>query len=67
MSLNFPTTPFLHALSLTQRDGMSLLVASLQHWLEMNEECPNILVSTHFHGIVQQKLLPKSPLLEYQV
>jgi DNA mismatch repair protein MSH5 len=47
------------------RDGMSLLVACLEHWLKMNEDCPNILVSTHFHGIVKQKLLPKSPLLEY--
>ena len=46
---------------------MSLLVASLRYWLDMKEDCPNILVSTHFHGIIQQKLLPKTPLLEYLV
>ena len=50
-----------------QRDGISLLVGSLLCWLEKEEECPNVLVSTHFHSIIQQKLLPESSLIEYLV
>ena len=48
-------------------DGVALLVATLQYWLEMSEECPNVLVSTHFHSVIHQKLLPNTHLLEYLV
>ena len=48
-------------------DSISLLVASLRHWLAKGEKCPNILVSTHFHSVIQQKLLPNSELIEYLV
>jgi DNA mismatch repair protein MSH5 len=48
-------------------DGLSLLCASLKHWLRMEKQCPKLLVSTHFHSLIQQQLLPSSPLLQYQV
>jgi DNA mismatch repair protein MSH5 len=47
-------------------DGLSLLCASLKHWLRMEKQCPKLLVSTHFHSLIQQQLLPSSPLLQYQ-
>lgn len=50
-----------------QVDGLSLLVASLRHWVSKGEHCPAVLVSTHFHSVTQQKLLPTTPLIEYQV
>ena len=48
-------------------DGLSLLTAVLRHWLAKGESCPNIIVSTHFHSVVQQKLLPNTNLIEYLV
>ncbi|KAK7501052.1 hypothetical protein BaRGS_00007537, partial [Batillaria attramentaria] len=46
-------------------DGLSLLCASLRHWLKKGASCPHIVVSTHFHSLVQQPVLPASPLLEF--
>ena len=48
-------------------DGLSLLAASLHHWLSHGPQCPSVLVSTHFHSVIQQKLLPNSQLIEYLV
>ena len=48
-------------------DGVALLVASLQFWLDQGAECPNVVVSTHFHSVIQQKLLPNTHMLEYLV
>ena len=53
--------------SLVQIDGLSLLAATLRHWLRKGTNCPKILVSTHFHSLVKQKLLPQTPLVTYQV
>jgi hypothetical protein len=50
-----------------QVDGLSLLCATLKHWLALNERCPRIFVSTHFHSLIRQKLLPDTPILKYQV
>ncbi|XP_073227555.1 mutS protein homolog 5-like isoform X2 [Porites lutea] len=47
-------------------DGLSLLSATLRYWLARGPSCPKILVSTHFHGLVRQKLLPQSTLVQYQ-
>ena len=47
-------------------DGLSLLTACLKHWLSAGNHCPKVLVSTHFHSIIQQKLLPLTPLLRFQ-
>ena len=46
-------------------DGQALLCAVLVYWLR--HDCPHVLVSTHFHNLVQQQLLPTSPLVRYQV
>ena len=48
-------------------DGLSLLCATLRHWLTLDNACPKILVSTHFHGLIQQNLLPNVPAVKYQV
>lgn len=49
----------------TEIDGLSLLAASLIHFIERDDKCPFILVSTHFHTL--PKLLPSSPLVTLQV
>lgn len=54
-------------ITLCQVDGLSLLVALLRQWVQREERCPNIIVSTHFHSIIKQKLLPETPLIEYLV
>ncbi|XP_071954087.1 mutS protein homolog 5-like isoform X2 [Antedon mediterranea] len=48
-------------------DGVSLLCACLKHWLYKEQDCPHVLVSTHFHCIRKQHLLPDSPQLMYQM
>ncbi|XP_033111357.1 mutS protein homolog 5-like [Anneissia japonica] len=48
-------------------DGVSLLCACLRHWLDQEQHCPHVLVSTHFHCIFQQHLLPDSQQLMYQM
>lgn len=53
-------------IDLNQIDGLSLLTATLRHWLRQGSSCPKLLVSTHFHSLVKQKLLPQTPLVTYQ-
>ena len=48
-------------------DGIALLCACLKHWLAREIRCPHVLVSSHFHSIVKQKMLPSSQELTYQV
>ena len=50
-----------------QVDGLSLLASSLRYWLSRGPQCPSILVSTHFHSVIQQKLLPNTKMVEYLV
>ncbi|XP_062522502.1 mutS protein homolog 5-like isoform X2 [Corticium candelabrum] len=47
-------------------DGLALLSSSLRYWLRMDTQCPKLIVSTHFHSLIQQQLLPDSPQLQYQ-
>ena len=47
-------------------DGMSLMTAILRHWLRLEERCPFVLASTHFHNVIEMELLPNSQQLEYQ-
>ena len=53
--------------SCPQNDGLSLLTATLRHWVAKGEDCPNVLVSTHFHSLMHRDLLQRSPLVEYLV
>lgn len=46
-------------------DGLALLAACIQHFLDRGAECPHILVSTHFHTLLS--LIPQSPLMKLQV
>ena len=50
-----------------QVDGLALFAASLRYWIALNEICPHVFVSTHFHSIIQYNLLPKSHIVTYQV
>ena len=50
-----------------QVDGLSLLCACLRYWLRKGKGCPHVFVSTHFHQLLQQPLLPTSPLLDFLV
>ncbi|XP_056143009.1 mutS protein homolog 5 [Lampris incognitus] len=48
-------------------DGLSLLAASICHWLKKApEEVPHILLATNFHNLLQPGLLPSSDLLSMQ-
>lgn len=61
--LRFPSgVPFF-----PQMDGVSLFCALLRHWIELSENCPMVLTSTHFHNVMRQGFLPSSPLLQFQV
>ena len=57
----------LYCILMIKVDGLSLLTACLKHWLSAGNHCPKVLVSTHFHSIIQQKLLPLTSLLSFQV
>ncbi|XP_074844862.1 mutS protein homolog 5 [Carettochelys insculpta] len=46
-------------------DGLSLLAAVLRHWLNQGSQCPQVFLSTNFHSLVQLKLLPDTPLVQY--
>ncbi|XP_067402898.1 mutS protein homolog 5 [Emydura macquarii macquarii] len=46
-------------------DGLSLLAAVLRHWLNQGAQCPQVFVSTNFHSLMQLKLLPDTPLVQY--
>ncbi|XP_071799824.1 mutS protein homolog 5-like isoform X1 [Asterias amurensis] len=47
-------------------DGTALLCAGLKHWLAQEALCPHILIASHFHSIMKQKMLPNSQELTYQ-
>ncbi|XP_044162334.1 mutS protein homolog 5 isoform X2 [Bufo gargarizans] len=47
-------------------DGLSLLAATLRHWIKQDSSCPYILLSTNFHSLIQLKILPESPIVHYQ-
>ncbi|KAJ8305871.1 hypothetical protein KUTeg_016416, partial [Tegillarca granosa] len=46
-------------------DGLALLSSCLKYWNAMEDMCPHVYVSTHFHSLIHQHLLPKSPLIKY--
>lgn len=48
-----------------EADGLSLLVASLNDFAEKDEDCPTVLVSTHFYSAASY--LKPSPLFKFQV
>lgn len=53
--------------SSAQVDGLALLAAVLRHWLALGPTCPHIFVTTNFLSLIQLKLLPQGPLLQYLV
>ncbi|BFY99597.1 hypothetical protein BsWGS_02637 [Bradybaena similaris] len=46
-------------------DGIALLTAVIKFWIAKGSDCPLLLVSTHFHSIIQQQLLPPSTQLQF--
>uniref|UniRef100_A0A667XGR5 MutS homolog 5 n=1 Tax=Myripristis murdjan TaxID=586833 RepID=A0A667XGR5_9TELE len=49
-------------------DGMSLLAASISHWLrKVPAAVPHVLLATNFHSVLQMGLLPSSGLLSLLV
>ncbi|XP_063794138.1 mutS protein homolog 5 isoform X2 [Pseudophryne corroboree] len=47
-------------------DGLSLLAALLRHWINKGSSCPHIFLSTNFHSLIQLRILPDSPTVQYQ-
>ncbi|KAM7420771.1 hypothetical protein PAMA_015134 [Pampus argenteus] len=51
-------------IDLNQVDGLSLLAASISHWLKKAPvDVPHVLLATNFHSLLQMSLLPSSGLL----
>lgn len=51
-----------------QVDGLSLLAASVCHWLRKAPvDVPHILLSTNFHSLLQLGLLPASRMVSFLV
>ncbi|XP_034466474.1 mutS protein homolog 5 isoform X3 [Hippoglossus hippoglossus] len=51
-------------IDLNQVDGLSLLAASMSHWLRKAPvDVPHVLLATNFHSLLQLGLLPSSALL----
>ena len=48
-------------------DGIALLVAMLQEFLDRGADCPTLLVSTHFHAIAKRSLVPKTDIMAYKM
>jgi DNA mismatch repair protein MSH5 len=46
-------------------DGAGLLCGALQHLLRRGQDCPKVLVATHFHEIFENGFLPVQPQLEF--
>ncbi|XP_067679638.1 mutS protein homolog 5-like [Haliotis asinina] len=46
-------------------DGLSLFCSCLKYWLAQNAQCPHVLMSTHFHSLVHQNMLPQSDQLQF--
>ncbi|KAJ6660094.1 hypothetical protein lerEdw1_018020 [Lerista edwardsae] len=46
-------------------DGLSLLAAVLKYWIGQATHCPHVFVATNFHSLVQLKILPDTPLVQY--
>nr|XP_056712766.1 mutS protein homolog 5 [Euleptes europaea] len=46
-------------------DGLSLLAAVLRYWIRQATQCPHIFVATHFHSLLQLRLLPDTCLVQY--
>lgn len=44
-------------------DGLSLLASVIHYFASLKEKCPMTLISTHFHQLFKQNLLPDTPLL----
>lgn len=47
----------------TEEDGISILTGVLKYFLTLRQDCPHILVSTHFQQLVEH--LPRSSLVGY--
>jgi DNA mismatch repair protein MSH5 len=47
-------------------DGMALLVAVIEEMLLRNDDCPMVIVSTHFHEILSLAILPDTRVLSYR-
>lgn len=47
-----------------EADGLSILTASIQDFIDRNEDCPTIFLSTHFSSM--NKYLKETPVVKYQ-
>lgn len=47
-----------------EADGLSLLTATMQEFIDRGENCPTIFLSTHFSSMI--RYLRNSPLVKYQ-
>ncbi|KAF2667799.1 hypothetical protein BT63DRAFT_433576 [Microthyrium microscopicum] len=49
----------------TPRNGAGLLCGALEHLLRLDEDCPKVVVATHFHEIFEHGFLPPQPRLQF--
>lgn len=50
-----------------QIDGSALLASIVTVWSKDEENCPHLVVATHFHDLVRFRLIPNSPRISFKV
>ncbi|UJR31066.1 hypothetical protein I4U23_018576 [Adineta vaga] len=45
-------------------DGTSLLASLITIWSKSEQACPHVVVATHFHDLIQQRLISISPTIQ---
>ena len=57
----------MHSQGTSTSDGIGLLVATVNQFVLRQDECPFVLVTTHFHDIFRHSLFEPSSLLRFEV
>uniref|UniRef100_UPI00358FF9D3 mutS protein homolog 5 n=1 Tax=Myxine glutinosa TaxID=7769 RepID=UPI00358FF9D3 len=46
--------------------GLALLTSIMHFWLEQGTHCPHLILCTHYHDLIKERMLPNSNMLHYQ-
>jgi len=50
-----------------QIDGTALLASLITIWSKSPDNCPHVVIATHFHDLIQQRLISTSPKIRCKV
>ncbi len=48
-------------------DGTALLASLITVWSKSEQACPHVIIATHFHDLIQQRLVSTSPRIRCKV